>query len=106
MGNCSGGNGGISPSSTTSPLAGMGRPVTAPRTTGMGPPCIQPANSYSLTAGGSGIWDDSITAGSCPRVMATGSDSPRAWARSMASRPCLPLFILTETLFFSWIITR
>ena len=106
MGSSSGGSGGISPSSTTSPLAGMGRPVTAPRTTGMGLPCIQPANSYSFTDGGSGICDDSITLGSCPRVMATGSASPRAWARSMARRPCLPLFIFTDTLFFSWIITR
>jgi hypothetical protein len=38
--------------------------------------------------------------------MAIGNGLPASRARSNAKRPCLPMFIFTESVFLFWIITR
>src|SRR5437016_14235737 len=71
---CSGGN--ISPSNTTSALAGIGKSVTTTLVTSTGALRIHPANPYSDTPQLRFVPAASKSAGSWPRETATAQDFP------------------------------
>ena len=73
----------MTPSTTSSALAGSSRSLVWARTTGIASPLMPPANSYSDTFLGK-VWEPtSMNSGSMPQAAATGTDLPCSQERVM-----------------------